>query len=144
MSTDRDEVKAAIHRNLTVVKNAHPDGDTAVVMIVVDQILDALDAAEEENAELREQMRTMHPSVVHDCCVAVAQVRQLADTIESEIAPFMGGHATVVDRIRGALVVAPVDAPLSGREKLDSINDDDELSWLPRSERARWREEHPS
>lgn len=65
-------------------------------------------AAETESAELREQMSTMHPSVVHDCCVIVQQVTALADTIEAEIAPFTKpGDRTVADRIREALVVKP-------------------------------------
>lgn len=51
-------------------------------------------------------IEVMHPSVVHDCCVAVEQVRKLADTIEAEIAPFTKpGDRTVADRIRAALVV---------------------------------------
>ncbi len=35
-------------------------------------------------------------------------------------------------------------AEARGRASLDSANDDDDLSWLPRSERKRWREEHPT
>jgi hypothetical protein len=47
----------------------------------------------------------MFRSVVHECCVAVAQVNALVDTIEKEIAPIVGDKPTVVDRIRAALVV---------------------------------------
>jgi hypothetical protein len=62
-----------------------------------------------ENRNLREEMRTMHKSVVHDCCVMVQQVIVLADTIEKEIAPIVGDKPTVVDRIRAALVVDAVE-----------------------------------
>jgi len=90
-------------------------GATSVEMGLTDDYLTALTTAEgltdlettlvAEVIVLREEMRTMHKSVVHDCCVAVQQVQRLADTIEKEIAPIVGDKPTVVDRIRAALVI---------------------------------------
>lgn len=51
---------------------------------VSDAWRDAYDDAQREIAALRAEYSTWHPSVVHDCCVAVQQVKTLGDTVERQ------------------------------------------------------------
>jgi hypothetical protein len=63
-----------------------------------------MDELVDEIKRLREEMRTMHKSVVHDCCVAVQQVTALCDASKDD-----AYSVVAVRRVRKALVVEPVE-----------------------------------